>query len=215
MSNDAQLKQSVLDALKWEPSVNAAHIGITAKDGVISLMGQVDSYADKYAAETAVSRVKGVKGVAEELEVKLPFSVKRTDEEIAAAVISRLDWNVTIPANAVKVKVEKGLVTLTGEVDWHFQAESARDDIRYLMGVVGVVNLISVKARPNTENISDDIMDALHRSWFDPKNVKVSAAGGKVKLTGAVQSWSDRETAGLTAWAAAGVTSVENDIRVN
>jgi osmotically-inducible protein OsmY len=215
MSNDTQLKQSVLDELNWEPSVNAAHIGVTAKDGVVSLLGHVESYTEKYAAETAVRRVKDVKGVAEELEVRLPYSVKRTDDDIAAAAINRLKWNVSVPKDAVKVKVEKGWVTLTGEVDWHYQAETARDDIRYLMGVVGVSNLVTVKARPNASNISNDIMHALHRTWFDPKNIKVTASEGKVKLTGSVNSWSDRETASTTAWAAPGTTSVENDIRVN
>jgi osmotically-inducible protein OsmY len=215
MSTDTQLKQSVLDELNWEPSVNAAHIGVTAKDGVVSLLGHVESYTEKYAAETAVRRVKDVKGVAEELEVRLPYSVKRTDDDIAAAAISRLKWNVSVPKDAVKVKVEKGWVTLMGEVDWHYQAETARDDIRYLMGVVGVSNMVTVKARPNASNISNDIMHALHRTWFDPKNIKVTASEGKVKLTGSVNSWSDRETASTTAWAAPGTTSVENDIRVN
>lgn len=215
MSNDTQLKQSVLDELNWEPSVNAAHIGVTAKDGVISLLGHVESYVEKYAAEKAVRRVKDVKGVAEELEVRLPFSVKRTDDDIAAAAISRLKWNVSVPTDAVKVKVEKGWVTLSGEVDWHYQSDSAADDIRSLYGVVGVSNLIAIKARPNAANISSDIMHALHRTWFDPKNIKVTASDGKVKLTGSVHSWSDRETAAMTAWAAPGATSVENDIRVN
>jgi osmotically-inducible protein OsmY len=215
MSNDTQVKQAVLDELNWEPGVNSAHIGVTAKDGVVSLLGHVESYTEKYAAETAVRRVKDVKGVAEELEVRLPLSVKRADDDIAAAAISRLKWNVSVPSDAVKVKVEKGWVTLTGEVDWHFQAESARDDIRFLMGVIGVSNLFTIKARPNAANISNDIMHALHRTWFDPKNVKVTAFDGKVKLTGSVDSWSDRETAGTTAWAAPGATSGENDIRVN
>jgi len=215
MTTDNQLKQTVLDELNWEPSVNAAHIGVTAKDGVISLLGHVESYTQKYAAETAVRRLKDVKGFAEELEVRLPFSIKRTDDDIAAAAIGRLKWNVSVPADAVKVKVEKGWVTLTGEVEWHYQAESASDDIRFLMGVTGVSNLITVKARPNATDIGNNIMHALHRTWFDPKNIKVTAVDGAVKLTGTVQSWNDRNVAFNTAWAAPGATSVENDIRVN
>lgn len=215
MTNDAKLKQSVIDELNWEPSVNAAHIGVTAKDGVISLLGHVSSYAEKFAAEAAVRRVKEVKGLAEEIEVRLPLSVKRTDEDIAAAAISRLLWNVSVPRDSVKVKVEKGWVTLNGDVDWHYQSESAASEVRNLLGVVGVTNLIAINAQPNAANISTDIMHALHRSWMDPKNIKVTSNAGKVKLTGSVDSWRDRETAAMTAWAAAGATSVENDIRVN
>jgi osmotically-inducible protein OsmY len=215
MSNDAMLKQSVLDELKWEPSVTAAHIGVIAKDGVITLSGHVENYAEKHAAETAVGRVKGVKAVAEELEVRLPFDTKRGDDAIAAAAIDRLAWDVSVPRDAVKVKVEKGWVTLTGQVGWHYQREAAEQDIRRLFGVVGVSNQTTVKPRPDASNISDDIMHALHRSWFlDPKTVTVTTQGGKVRLTGTVHSWRDREMAESTAWAAPGATTVENDIAI-
>ncbi len=216
MSHDNELKSAVLAELKWEPSVDAAHIGVTAKDGVVTLMGHVGSYVEKYAAEMATGRVKGVKAVAEEIEVRLPFSVKHDDEAIATAAVNRLTWNSSVPRDAVKVKVEKGWVTLTGTVEWSYQKNAAAQDLRWLAGVVGVSNNITIKPRVNTANITDDITHALHRSWFfDPQTVFVTADGGKVKLTGTVDTWYDRQTAGATAWAAPGTTAVENDIRVS
>ncbi len=216
MNTDHKLKTDVLAELAWEPSVSADHIGVTAKDGVVTLTGHVDTYWQKHAAETAAGRVQGVKAVAEEIEIRLPLHFKRSDDEIAAAALSRLSWDIAIPKDAVKVKVEKGYVTLTGEVDWYYQLESAAAMIRSLGGVTGVANQLTIKARPNTATISDDIMHALHRSWlFDENTIKVTADGGKVRLTGTVESWFDKQTAASTAWAAPGTTSVENDIRVS
>jgi osmotically-inducible protein OsmY len=215
MSDDKQLKQAVLDELKWEPSVNAAHIGVTTKDGVVTLMGSVETYAEKHAAETATLRVKDVKAVAEEIEVKLPFSVKHGDAEIAAAAVDRLAWNVSVPKDAVKVAVSKGWVTLTGTVHWHYQHDAAADAVRTLWGVTGVSNQIAIKPQANANNIKSDIMVALHRSWFSPEKIDVSAYDGKVTLTGTVEYWDERALAGTTAWAAPGVTSVTNDIRVH
>ncbi len=214
MSDDKQLKQSVLDELKWEPSVDAAHIGVTAKDGVVTLMGHVGTYWEKAAAEKPARRVRDVKAVAEEVEVRLPNSVKYGDEEIASSAVSRLKWDSSVPRDAVKVKVEKGWVTLTGEVDWHYQQDAARDDVRGLWGVIGVSNEITIKQKPNTSKVKDDIVAALHRSWFNPATINVTAQGGKVRLTGTVDSWYERDEASSTAWAAAGTTSVENEIAV-
>ena len=215
MFNDNELQHAVQDELSWEPSVSAAHIGVTAKAGVVTLSGHVRNFASKYAAERATRRVKGVMAVAEEIEVHLPSDVKRSDDEIAAAAIERLAWNVSIPRDAVKVKVEKGRVTLTGDVHSFYQKEAAQQDVRLLFGVIGVSNQIAIKARPDAITISDDIAQALHRSWFDPKMIKVSAQGGKVRLTGTVHSPYERRLAANTAWAAPGATSVENDISVN
>src|ERR1700722_6607704 len=212
MPHDSRLQQAVLAELDWEPSVTAAHIGVAANAGVVTLTGHVESLAQKHAAETAVRRVKGVKAVAEEIEVRLPYEKKRSDEEISGAAIGRFEWDVSIPRDAVKVTVDQGWVTLTGEVDWHYQKDAASMEFRALFGVVGVTNQITIKSTVNTSNISDEIMHALHRSWFfDPKTVYVSAQGGKVRLTGTVHSWHDRQVAAATAWAAPGATAVEND----
>jgi osmotically-inducible protein OsmY len=156
-----------------------------------------------------------VKGIAEEIEVRLPFSVKHDDEDIAAAAIDRLKWNSTIPLDAVKVKVEKGWVTLTGEVDWHYQQSAAISDVRGLWGVVGVSDETSVKQKPSSANIRDKILVALNRSWFDPATIDVSAQGGKVKLTGHVRSLYERDEADAAAWASPGTTFVENAISVS
>jgi osmotically-inducible protein OsmY len=215
MSQDGQLQQDVLAEFKWEPSVTAGHIGVTAKHGVVTLSGHVDSYAQKHAAETAARRVKGVKGVAEEIEVRLPFDAKRSDDDIAAAAIDRLAWNVSVPKDSVIVKVENGWVTLTGQVDWWYQKDAVERDIRPLAGVVGVSNQTTIKSRVDTATLSDDITHALHRSWhFNLDNVHVRAEGGRVVLTGTVQSPYDRQVAAQTAWSAPGATSVENNIVV-
>jgi osmotically-inducible protein OsmY len=215
MPNDNRLQQAVLEELNWEPSVTAAHIGVTANAGVVTLTGHVESFAQKHAAEVAVRRVKGVKAIAGEIEVRLPYETKRSDEEIAGAAIGRFEWDVSIPRDTVKVTVDKGWITLTGEVDWYYQKDSASVDVRTLFGVTGVSNQITIKPTVNTLNISDDIMHALGRSWFfDPKTISVSAQGGKVRLTGTVSSWHDRQIAATTAWAAPGATAVENDIAV-
>lgn len=215
MSKDSELQTAVLAEFKWEPSVAAGHIGVTASAGVVTLSGHVDSYAGKLAAETAARRVKGVKAVAEEIEVRLPLDTHRSDEEIGAAAIERLSWNVSVPKDSVMVKVESGWVTLTGQVDWWYQKDAVEQDIRPLHGVVGVSNQTTIKPRVNTADLSADITHALHRSWFfNPDNVQVRANGGRIVLTGTVASPHDRQVAAATAWAAPGATSVENDIAV-
>jgi len=214
MTNYSQLQMSVTEELSWEPSIQAAHIGVAANNGVVTLSGHVDTYMEKSAAENAARRVKGVKAVAEEIEVKLAIGVKRTDEEIAAAALNRLEWDVEVPNDVIRIKVEKGWVTLTGDVDWHFQKEAAQRDVHALLGVIGVSNQVAIKSRVNEKNISESIRHALHRSWFDPKTITVTAQGGKVHLTGTAHSWVDRQLAGATAWAAPGATAVQNDITV-
>jgi len=209
---DAALRDSVVAELAWEPSVTAAHIGVTARDGVITLSGHVQRFAEKQAAQSASLRVKGVKAVADEIEVKLPFDTVRSDDDIARAAVDRLSWDSTLPKDAIKVSVQDGWITLTGEVGWRFEHDAAAQDVRRLWGVVGVSNQITLKSRVNTYNLTSDISNALHRSWFDPEGIKVAADGGKVTLTGHVKSWSERDLAGSTAWAAPGATDVENDL---
>jgi osmotically-inducible protein OsmY len=215
MSHDSDLQLAVLAELNWEPSIVAAHIGVTAQEGVVTLSGHVDSFMQKHAAEDATRRVKGVRAVAEELEVRLAFDHQRGDDDIAAAAIDRLSWDVSIPRGAITLDVEKGWVTLKGKVDWHFQRDAAEKAIRPLAGVVGISNQVAIKPRVSTVTIVDDIMHALHRSWFfDPHTIQVSAQDGDVRLTGTVTSWHDRRIAAQTAWAAPGVTNVANDISV-
>lgn len=215
VTNDTELQRAVMDELNWEPSVGAAHIGVTAKDGVVTLSGHVDSFVERHAAEDAASRVKGVKGVAEEIEVRLPFDIKRSDDEIAAAALNRLAWNASVPKDAIKVKVEKGIVTLTGHVEWHYQLISAEADLRTLFGVIALNNEVKVTAKVDAANLSASISRALHRSWFfDARTINVSAEGGSVTLTGTAQSWHDKNVAGMTAWSAPGATWVDNQITV-
>ncbi|WP_246715022.1 BON domain-containing protein [Aestuariivirga litoralis] len=213
--SDKNLQDNVMAELNWEPRVNAAHIGVTAKQGVVSLTGHVETYSEKNAAEAAAWRVKGVKGIAQEIDVRLPNSVKHTDEQIAEAALSRLSWDVTVPKNSASVKVQEGWLTLTGEVEWQYEKNDAEYDVARLPGVTGVSNQITLRPRVDTTDISNGIRTALHRSWFfDPDTIRVKADGGKVTLSGTANSWHDREVAGSTAWAAKGATSVQNDITV-
>lgn len=213
MANDSHLQQAVLAELNWEPGVTASHIGVTANDGVVTLTGHVENLAEKHAAEAASRRVKGVKAVADEIEVRLLPETQRTDDEIAAAAVERLAWDVSIPADAVQVTVEQGWITLTGEVDWHYQRVAAEQDLHRLFGVVGVTNEIAIKSRVHASDISDEIMHALHRSWFfDPRTINVEIRDGTVRLTGTARSAHERQVAAATAWAAPGVTDVVNDI---
>jgi osmotically-inducible protein OsmY len=215
MVNDKELQRAVLAALVWMPSVAAAHIGVVAREGVVTLTGHVESFAQKHAAETAARLLKGVKAVAEEIEVRLPFDALREDDDIAGAALERLAWDVSVPREAVKVMVEKGHVSLTGQVEWQYQRAAAEQDVRRLHGVVGVSNQILLKPRGNDQDIGKEITHAMHRTWFfDPDSILVSAAFGCVRLTGSVSSPHERRLAAITAWSAPGVTDVVNDISI-
>jgi osmotically-inducible protein OsmY len=217
MSIDRELQKRVLAELTWEPRVVAAHIGVTAKGGVITLSGHVETYVQKFAAEQAVRRVKGVKAVAEEIEVRLPLGLNDADDDIAAAAANQLAWDVSLPRSGIVAKVEKGWITLTGQVEWHYQQQAAEQDVRGLRGVIGVTNRITLKPRVNTEHLSDDITHALGRSWFyDDESVHVRAdSNGRVTLTGSVASLHDRDLASVTAWSTAGTTEVFNNISIS
>jgi len=215
MSHDGKLQERVLAELSWDPSIDAAHVGVAAANGVITLSGHVASFAQKHAAEEAARRVKGVEAVAEEIEVRLPFEAKRGDDQIAAAALERLNWDPTVPRHAAQVTVEAGWVTLTGQVEWNYQREAAEEDVRSLAGVVAVTNDITIAPKVDCESITDDITHALHRSWFfDPKTISVSAEDGKIRLTGTVHTPQERKVAAATAWAAPGVIDVRNELRI-
>jgi len=215
MSDNSQLQQAVLAELNWEPSISAAHIGVSANTGIVTLTGHVDSFLQKHAAQQAALRVKGVKAVADEIEVQLPFDLERTDDQIASAAVDRLWWDVAVPRDAIKINVDKGWVTLTGEVDWYYQKSAADDDIRRLFGVVGLSNQITLKPKVNVPHIRHNIEHALRRAWFfDEGNLTVSADGGTVRLGGTVHSLHDRQAVESTAWAAPGVTDVIDEILI-
>ena len=216
MKTDSQLQLDVLAELKWEPSVNAAQIGVEVKDGIVTLAGHVSSYAEKYGAENAAQRVSGVKALAIELDVKLLGSSKRTDADIARSVESVLQWVTFLPKDNVKVMVEGGFVTLSGEVDWAYQRQSAIAAVRNLMGVTGVSDKILIKKpKVSSSAVKSDIEAALkRRATADAKEISVEVHGADVTLTGNVHSWSERSLARNSAWGTAGVQSVTDNLTV-
>ncbi len=209
MKTDSQLQQDVSAELDWEPSVHAARIGVEVKDGVVTLAGLVDSYAEKWNAERAAQRVSGVKAMATELKVQLSSLGERTDADIARSVENVLEWTSSLPAGAVQVMVEGGWVTLSGDVDWQYQRQAAADGVRFLMGVTGVSNQISVKPTVTAKAVKTDIESALKRTAIaEAKKIAVDVSGSTVTLTGSVHNWAERETATKSAWGTPGVYNV-------
>ena len=217
MKTDAQLQQDVMNELKWDPSVKAT-IRVDAKDGVVTLSGYVDSYSKKWAADHTAARVFGVKAVAEEIQVRLPSSLKRPDESIARAASNALEWNDAVPHDRVKVQVQNGLVTLSGEVDSWYQKNAAENAVRHLVGVVSVSNEITIK--PESKHLDEDVKDNIESAFqrnavLDARRITVETSGGKVILRGSVHSWLEREQVQWAAWAAPGVSEVESHITID
>ncbi|HSF41930.1 MAG TPA: BON domain-containing protein [Thermoanaerobaculia bacterium] len=213
---DVGLQQNVLNELKWEPSIHAAEIGVAVKDGVVTLTGTVDSYSQKMAVEKAAKRVRGVLAVAEEIEVRIPSATRRTDADIARAALNALQWHIEVPDERIQVKVEDGWVTLDGDVDWNFQRDAAMDAVRDLIGVRGVTSLINVKPKVKVREIKAEIGEAFKRhAELDAHRITVDATDGKVTLSGKVHSWMERDEAARIAWAAPGVSTVQNQISVS
>jgi osmotically-inducible protein OsmY len=216
MRSDSDIQKDVTDEFKWEPSLRDDDIAVGVRDGVVTLAGFVDSYPEKWTAERVASRVKGVKAVANDLEVKLPSSSQRSDPDIAHAAVNGLSWNSSVPRDRIKVKVEKGWVTLEGDVDWYYQKEAADRSVRQLTGVRGVSNLISVRARATPSDLKQKIKEALRRgAEFDAEHINVDLDGNRAILRGTVRSYAEMRDAERAARNAPGITEVENRLTVD
>ena len=214
--SDKTLQQAVMDELEWEPSVGAQHIGVAVEDGVVTLTGHVGSYIERLAAEKAVKRVKGVRAIAEEIEVRFANDKKTSDDQIARRSLDVIAWDSTIPKDKIQIKVQNGFVTLTGEVDWFYQRDDAEAAVRKLTGVKGLSNEIKVKPQVRGTDIKQRIETALRRNAeVEADAIKVTVLDGRVILDGKVKAWYERELAERTAWSAPGVVSVEDRISIN
>lgn len=216
MKTDLEIQKDVMEELKWQPSINSNEIGVSVKNGVVTLSGTVDSYSKKVSAETAAKNVGGVKVVAEEIEVKIFPSSKKTDQEIAEAILNTLKWSSPVQQGKIKVEVEKGWVTLDGEVDWEFQRSSAQTLVENLTGVVNVSNKIKIKPAVTASDIKKKISAAFHRSaTVDSGKIIIDIQGNKVTLTGKVSSYAEKKEAENSVWSAPGVDRVVNELEVD
>lgn len=216
MKRDSLLRENVIEELNSQPAVHAAAIGVAVEDGVVTLSGLVDSYAEKLAAAETATHLSGVRALADEIEVKLPGLSVRSDSDIANAVRTAMDWNVLIPRDRVHVTVEAGWVTLSGDVGAYFERMAAENTVRPLMGVRGISNKIAVKPPPaSTSDVRGRIISALSRNALvEASRISVTAKGGRVTLEGNVHSWAERNAVAGAAWAANGVSEVENFLQV-
>ena len=214
--DDLKLRQLILDELEFEPSIDAANIGVAVDQGVVTLTGHVGTYAQKLAAEEAVKHIKGVRGIAEEIEVRYPSTPKIHDDEIAKRALDILRWDASVPDDRLQVKVQQGWLTLSGEVDWNFQRKAAEEAVRKLSGLIGVANQIMLKSTAQTADVKKRIEEALKRNAeLEADAIRVSVVDGRVKLEGKVKAWYERQLAEQAAWAVKGVRAVEDDLRLN
>lgn len=209
--DDTQLRQLVIDELEFEPSIDASHIGVAASAGVITLTGHVRTYAEKVAAMKAARRVKGVRAIAQEMEVRYPGEMKTADEEIAKRILSVLKWDAMIPDDKVKVAVQKGWVNLSGGLDWQYQKNAAEDAVRRLTGVIGVTNAIAVKPPVQAGDIKKKIEAALARNaHVEAQGIRIDVLNNRVSLEGVVDSWEDHDIVENAAWSVPGVLAVDD-----
>jgi osmotically-inducible protein OsmY len=215
VKTDAVLKSEVIAELSWDPAVKSTAIGVAVKDGVVTLTGHLETFAEKHAATRAVQRVSGVKATALELDVKLSPDHKRSDTDIATSAEQALKWNTVVPFDAIRLTVDRGWVTLQGEVEWDYQRRNVEKAIRPLMGVVGISNEITLRARAKAADLSRSIEEALTRQAIrEAKQIQITVDGTTVKLTGNVHSWHERQAAQGVAWSAPGVRTVINELHV-
>jgi osmotically-inducible protein OsmY len=213
--HDTLLQENVLAELLFEPSLDATHIVSTVKNGVVTLSGSVSNFPEKWAAERAVKRVFGVKGVAEELVVDFRSSTRHSDEDIAGAARRALEWSATVPEKSIQIRVEKGWVTLEGVVEWQFQRQDAHNVVARLLGVKGVSNLITLRPRVISADVRTEIEAAFKRSGdLEAGRVQVEVEGSKITLRGQLPNWNEIDAAGLAAWNTVGVTAVDNQIYI-
>jgi osmotically-inducible protein OsmY len=215
MKTDSQIQQDVIAELKWEPSINAAEVGVEVKNGVVTLAGHVASYGEKWDAERAAQRVAGVKALAVEIDVTLGGGSKRNDADIARSVENVLEWTSFLSKDPIKVMVENGWVTLSGEVLWDYQRQAAKLAVRYLMGVTGVSDQITIRNRVTSTNVKTDIEAALkRRASNEAQQITVAVTGDVVTLTGNVHNWAERDLVTHSAWCTPGVSNVVDNIKV-
>jgi osmotically-inducible protein OsmY len=216
MQTDNDIQKEVIAALKGEPSLRDDDIALGVRDGVVTLAGFVDSYADKWRAERTVSKLKGVKAVVNDLKVKLPVSSQRPDPELARAVVDALKWNIQVPHDRIQVVVEDGWVTLKGEADWYYQKEEAERTVRNLTGVKGVSNLITVAVKPTPSDVKKRIVEALQRAaQFDAERITVEIDGHKAILRGTVRSYAELKDAERAVRNVPGIAEVETHLTVD
>jgi osmotically-inducible protein OsmY len=216
MKTNEDLQKDVQDAIKWEPMLHAAEIGVTVKDGIVTLTGTVDSYSKKSEAEEASKKVAGVKAVVEKIEIKFCKTLQTSDNEIASEVINAFKWNWEIPSDKVKVKVEAGWVSLDGNLDWNYQREAAKKVVSKLNGVKGVTNNIRIESETNAEIEKKDIENAISRNWsMNGQDIQVNVLGHKVTLNGIVDSMYQKDEAGRIAWKSPGVWNLDNELKID
>jgi osmotically-inducible protein OsmY len=214
--SDTDIHKDIVAEFHWEPSLRDDDIAVAVRDGVVTLAGFADSYADKWKAERIASKIRGVKAIANDIEIKLPSASQRADPDIARAVVNALQWNISVPADRIKPKVEKGWVTLEGEADYNYQKDAAERAIRYLTGVKGITNLITVKQRATPADLKERIKEALQRTaQFDAERITVEVQGNKAILRGTVRSYAEMKEAERAALKAPGITEVENRLTVD